>query len=313
MAAQIEQMFSVKQTPWHNLGKVIGDAPSVEAGIELAGLNWTVRTEQLMRPNGVLVDAKATVRDSDNKTLGIVGMQYQPLQNNDAFKFFQPFVDSGEASLETAGSLYGGSRIWVQAKLNKAPIEIGKNDPVEKYLLLSNGHDGSLAVRVGFTPRRVVCANTLSMAHADKGSQLIRIVHSLKVAQNLESIRETIDAVDAKFEASAEQMRFLRSKDINQEDLKKYIEVALDLNLTMEDGRANMRAVNLQSRIEELFEIQPGAREAGTTWWNAYNAVNYFLNHEASRTDDTRLNNMWFGSAKTMDNKAFELAVNLAA
>jgi hypothetical protein len=82
------------------------------------------------------------------------------LQNKDAFAWFQPFLDAREAALHTAGSLRQGSRIWVLAKLNRDPLVIAEGDEVEKFLLLSHGHDGSLAVRCGFTPVRVVCANT---------------------------------------------------------------------------------------------------------------------------------------------------------
>lgn len=307
------QMFSVKSVPWHGLGHVISDAPSISDGIKLAGLDWNVKTERLYRADGVAVDAKSTVRESDGRNLGVVGMRYRPLQNSEAFNFFQPFIDSGEAALETAGSLFNGSRVWIQAKLNKAPIEVGKNDVVEKYLLLSNGHDGVLATRVGFSGQRVVCNNTLSMAHDDKGAKLIRLVHSLKIAENLEHIRDTINIVDAKFEATAEQMRFLRNREINNVDLEKYIEVTMDLNLITENGRQNTRALAVKNRILELFEVQPGAKEAGTSYWNAYNAVNFYLNHEASKTTDTRLNNMWFGTSKITDNFAFSEAVKMAS
>lgn len=307
----IASMFSVEKTPWHGLGHIIGDAPSTQEGIKLAGLDWTVSKKDLFTSDGVEVSHKATVRDSDGQVLGVVGPKYQPLQNKEAFSFFDPFIQAGEASLETAGSLRNGSRIWVLAKLNKAPLEVTKNDLVEKFLLLSNGHDGTLALRVGFTPIRVVCANTMAMAHGDNnGSKFVRIVHGSKVAENLEKVREVVNAANAEFEATAEQMRFLASRQINTEDLKKYVKVALDLNF--EGERAKLRNQQTLEHIMQLFENSPGSVEAGHTYWGAYNAVNYHLNYEKGRDSATRLNNLWFGSAKNLNEHAFELATEMA-
>ena len=100
----------------------------------------------------------AVRRKTDGRILGTVGPRYTLLQNKDAFQWFQPFLDAQEAALHTAGSLVHGSRIWVLAKLNRDPLVIAEGDEVEKFVLLSHSHDGSLAVRVGFTPIRVVCA-----------------------------------------------------------------------------------------------------------------------------------------------------------
>jgi hypothetical protein len=90
---------------------------------------------------------------------------------------------------------------------------VAPGDEVEKYLLLSHGHDGSLAVRVGFTPVRVVCANTLSMAHGSDASKLIRVRHSKSLHENLANIREVMNLANAEFEATAEQYRLLADSD----------------------------------------------------------------------------------------------------
>ena len=58
--------------------------------------------------------------------LGVVGPRYVPLQNKDAFEWFQPFVDAGECSLHTGGSLSGGQKVWALAQLNRDPSEIVK-------------------------------------------------------------------------------------------------------------------------------------------------------------------------------------------
>src|SRR6185295_11897446 len=127
------------------------------------------------------------------------------------------------AQIETAGSLRQGKRVWVLAKINRDPLVIKGNDVVEKYVLLSNSHDGTLAVRVGFTPIRVVCNNTLSMAINSEASKLIRIKHTKNVVSNLESVQEIMNLADQEFQATAEQYRMLTRKDINSKDLEKYI------------------------------------------------------------------------------------------
>src|SRR5262249_28186145 len=147
--------------------------------------------------------------------------------DNAAFGWFQPFLDAREEALHTAGSLRSGSRIWVLAKLSRDPLVIAEGDTVERFLLLSHGHDGSLAVRCGFTPIRVVCANTLAMAHGSDASKLIRLKHTKDVLENLANVREVMDLANAEFEATAEQYRRLARKSVNQSDLRKYVKRVL--------------------------------------------------------------------------------------
>src|SRR5262249_8778664 len=152
---------------------------------------------------------RAVRRTSDARVLGVVGPRYAPLQNRDAFAWIQPFLDAREAALHTAGSLKSGSRIWALARLNRAPLVVAGGATLAKYLLRSYGHAVSLAVRCGFTPIRVVCANTLAMAHGSDASKLIRVRHTESVLESLANVREIMDVANAEFEASAEQYRRL--------------------------------------------------------------------------------------------------------
>src|SRR5579871_4073541 len=183
------QMMYVGEVPWHGLGTRFETAPSLAEAIVAAGLNWEVQKVALQTVGLNLdVPAMAMQRKSDNKILGVVGKEWHPLQNSEAFEFFTPFVDEKQAEINTAGSLRGGQRIFVLAKIKRDPMEIVPGDAVEKYILLSNSHDGSQAVRVGFTPIRVVCANTLAMAIGDGASQLIRLRHTKNLNDSLNSV-----------------------------------------------------------------------------------------------------------------------------
>ncbi len=262
MPANVETMFSVKLTPWHNKGKVIANAPTIEQGIEDAGLNWEVELQSIYRKmadgsDDILNELGRTIVRKDNdKVLGLVGPKTSVLQNRFAFNFFQPFIDSGETFLETAGSLDEDRKIWVLAKINRPNSEIVKGDDVAKFVMLSNVHDGSAAVRVGFTPIRIVCANTLAIAHKDKASKLIRVRHSKDVETNLQKIQETINIADNEFEATAEQYRYLASRQINTSDLKKYIKTVFSYD--EDDTKLSTRTKNLVDVIMNRHEERTG-------------------------------------------------------
>lgn len=348
MAANVENMFSVKETPWHGLGSVIHDAPSISEGLKLAGLDWDVEVETPQLSDGTsLADfGRVFRRSTDKSVLGIVGPNTHPLQNAKAFDFFEPFIAAKEATLETAGSLSHGQRIWVMAKIARDNAVIVKDDEIAKFVLLSNSHDGTQAVRVGFTPIRVVCANTLAMAHRDKRSELLRVRHSKNVEINLDKIRDIINLADEQFEATAEQYRALANRDINQNDLRNYVKLVFDVpedetevstrkkNMIAEIlgkhekstgfNRLAMDLVNRQMKEEnkqilesvtEKFETGLGTDilRGKCSLWTAYNAVTEYLNYDRGHNSDTRMNSLWFGENQRMNDKAFKAALELLA
>ena len=211
-----------------------------------------------------------------------------------------------------------GKRVWVLAKINRDPLVITGNDVVEKYVHLSNSHDGTLAVRVGFTPIRVVCNNTLSMAINSEASKLIRIKHTKNVVSNLESVQEIMNLADSEFEATAEQYRALVMKDINSKDLEKYVKLIFNTTAKLVEAGGNVDNLSNKRILEQiipLFEKGRGNDMTGVkgTMWAAYNAVNEYLQYERGSDNSNRMDNMWFGDSARLNKKALETALILAA
>ncbi len=340
MAHLVENMFSVVETPWHGLGVILDKPPTTEEAIVAAGLAWEVEKRPLFLADGRGVAAFATVRASDDRILGHhVGKAYTLLQNSQAFAWFDPFLASGEATLETAGSLREGSVVWALARLGRADSIIvpRSDDRVAKYLLLSNSHDGTTAVRVGFSPVRVVCANTLAMAVNGGESQLLRLKHTASLAGTLDMVRDTVNTANAKFEATAEGYRALASRQVNAKDLAKYVSQAFEAPIVtprapaaplswsdrllpkakeQKESRTEANARARQEAIEELFVHGRGNDLAGVkgTWWGAYNAVTEYLQHERPRsTGETRADSLAFGAAAVTSRKALGLALEAVA
>jgi phage/plasmid-like protein (TIGR03299 family) len=313
MPHEIETMAYAGATPWHGLGTPLAetDLYDWESACAKSGLDWQANLIPLVTGDThTEVDHRAVRRNSDGRILGVVGPKYTVLQNRDAFKWFEPFLAAKEAALHTAGSLREGSRIWVLAKLNRDPIVVAAGDEVEKYLLLSHSHDGSLAVRVGFSPVRVVCANTLALAHGAEASKLIRVRHTREVHQNLAAIREVMNIANQQFEATAEQYKLLARKSINQADLQKYVRRVLKI----EDENPSTRARNILAEIERLFEAGRGndLPSVRGTYWTGYNAVSEWLSYQRGHTQDSRLNSLWFGDSAALNRLALQTALEMA-
>ena len=316
MAAEVESMMFVGETPWHRLGTRVIEIPTADEAIVAAGLNWKVETKPLYMADGTQVPNKAVVRDSDNSVLGVVGANYQPLQNKDAFNFFNPFVESGLATFETAGSLRQGKRVWILAKINKDPMTIVSNDIVEKYVLLAHGHDGLMSVRVGFTPIRVVCANTLAMSVNNEGSSLLRVKHTKNLQDNLDKVAQIMNLANQKFEATAEQYRFLASREFNAKDLEKYVKlVFVGPKYEQMEAEGKNPARDVLPKVIQLFENGRGNSMLGVrgTVWAAYNAVNEYLGYERGADEQARLDKMWFGDSANLNKKALDVALAMVA
>ncbi len=346
------RFFAVGEAAWHGLGTVLDAPPTVEEAIRLAGLDWEVATKQLaIMETAEEVDAYATVRTSDGKILGVVGPDYMPLQNREAFAWFNPFLQAGDATLETAGSLRAGKRVFVLAKISREPLAIvpAAGDIVQRYILLSNSHDGTMAVRAGFVDIRVVCANTLASAHSDRASKLLRIKHTAGLRDTLDGIRDVMSVANREFLATVEQYRWLATRDIAPDDLRRYVKSvftpgsdpgggppaggadpggdggvppAPDFdNEGPSTGGAEASAKpasgvgeRLYERIVPLFEGGRGNDLPGVkgTWWAAFNGVTEYLTHERGKSADTRLDSLWFGQGAQLGRRALDTALAMA-
>ncbi len=323
MAHEVEALLYSGQTPWHRIGDAI--TPEQSRDIEYVkahpAVAWTCEKRPLFLADGREADTRAVVRSTDGRVLGEVGRDYTIVQNGEAIEWFRPFVESGEASIECVGSLRAGSRVFVLARLNRDPATVIKGDDVLPFLLLANAHDGSLRLHVGFSPIRVVCANTLHMARTDRRSKLLQLRHTAGIKLALETVRETIDVAHRQFTATIEQFRRLALTGCNDETLRKY--VSLVFAVQADEAPAGVEAKDATEetrsrvfpRVLRLFEEGRGTQITGVrgTMWGAVNAVSEYVQYERGGDEARRLNETWFGTGSALNRRALDVALSLAA
>lgn len=299
---------------YHKIGHQYKDQPSsIEEAMQVANLNWNVELKPLVffnsqkqiTPSG----RRAVVRSDTESVLGVVGSNYETLQNIEAFSVFEPLFESGDFKYEVAGCFGKGSKIWLVCSL-KGKVPVGDDDEVLKYITLVNSHDGRKSLSVFLSPVRPVCSNALA-AGSRKSDFWIKIAHFEK---NMNQVREQdliLNKLTDHYKTLESQWNSLAKTRVSKEDVAAYINKLLP-------GHTK-KALDSKNNIIKLVVTGQGQnrKAANGTAWGLYNAVTQHLTHTIAKrvtsTEKTNVESLWFGEKQKLNERAFDLALQLAA
>lgn len=273
MAANVETMMYVREKPWHGLGTMVQEAPTSADALRLAGLNWRVEPMPLQVCGGRKVENyKANVRSTDGAVLGVVSDRYRICQNTDAFDFTDSLI-GGDVRYETAGSLQGGRKIWLLAKLPETKVI---DDSVVPYLCFTNSHDGSGAIRAIMTPVRVVCNNTLNLAlNTAKRSWAAR--HTGNIEAKLEEAKLCLELADKYMYELNKTADKLANITVTDEQIQQILSELFPVKETASD-----REKENAKKIKDEYMVcwyMPDIAKFRNTAWGAVNAMSDMVCH----------------------------------
>ena len=311
------RVFTVGKS-WHGLGTVVETEQTAEKAIELAKLDYNVKKVPMFYGENYseilrVGDKKAIIREDTRELLGVATDKYQIVQNKNAFSFFDTVVGEGQAIYHSAGALGKGERIWILAKLPN-DIYVNDNDKVEKYLCLTNSHDGKSSLRMYFTPVRVVCQNTLNMSMSDAKNG-ISIRHSGNIKMKIDEARKILNISINYYQQFEETIKKFETIDMQKDSLNKYFDTLLGIN---DNEEVSTRKENIKHDLVGLFEHGKGQKIGNKhSLWKAYNAVTEFVDHyrtvkNIDKDKSNKLNAIWFGSGAKLKEKAYKEALKLA-
>lgn len=313
MPDYVESMFSVREVPWHRKGTIVKEALTAAQAITAAGLDWEVTVEPLFRAGSKSgffeVPWLATVRQDTGATLGIVSKRYCPVQNHELFTFFDRVVDPKEGAFyETGGSLLGGRRVWLLAKVPGDFYVPGvEDDLVQNYVLLASSHDGSLCVLAKHTPVRVVCWNTLGMALRGYTQRQVSIKHTTNAVAQLREAHKVLGLATKRARELQKAVTALTSVKMNSKLLQHALKTIFPSTVEVEGQPPSTKAVRHRETVMELYEVGAANILKGMrgTGWAFYNAVAEYADHAypARKGTDT-LNRIWFGQAERLKTQA---------
>ena len=275
MSTNVETMFYTRVAPWHGLGTRVETALSSKEALKASGLDWQVIQKPIMTDDLTPISGyKANIRDSDNKVLGVVSDRYKVVQNAEAFAFTDALFGEG-VKYETAGSLQEGKKIWLLAKLPEKYIIEGEQ--IEPYLVFSNYHDGSGAIKAAMTPIRVVCQNTLNLA-LSSAKRVWSTIHMDELAAKMEEAHNTLLLAEKYMRDLGGEFSRLSRIKMSDSKVLEYIEMLLP----MDDEPTEIHRKNITKIREDLKRRYFDAPDLHHVGKNAYRfvcAVSDFATH----------------------------------
>ena len=333
--------FSVKEKAWHGLGQIVQDYPTSTEALKFAGLDYKVEKRNLFTfgddtnpdynpdmDDDIIMESRidvpnfyATVRTDNEAVLGVVGREYEVVQNTDAFSFFDAIVGGEGMQYETAGALGKGEKIFITAKLPNY-IKVGKDDLIEQYLFLTTSHDGYGSITAAFTPIRIVCNNTLNAAMR-KNSNAFKIRHTANAKDRLEQAHKLMgitNKLGTELEVIFNHWAKVR---ITDPEVKKLIQMALVPNKevlqNLKAGKEDELSTCFKNITDAAFEyaMTNETQQLETTkgsLFGAFNAVTgYFQNVRSYKNEEAKLKSLLFdGTGQMRTQKAFNLCEDFA-
>lgn len=298
----VEAAFAGK-VPWHGLGKMVLDRMTPHEGLTYANLLWKVKVVELFYHEEHdfrevrIPDTRAIIREDNGEYFGTVGPRFTPVQNEEQAEFLTALVGEG-GTVECVGALFDGRKIFWTVKCPNELI-IGGEDKIDKYIILVNGHDGSLAFTCFWSPVRVVCNNTLRAAiRGSSNEQSVRFRHTTNVQNKVDEARKILSIADQYYIDLASQFEKMIDFKISDEFFTGYTMKLFD---DKEDTR-NIVASNYR-----------GERQTGTLW-GAYNAVTQYADHQMrfrgkENREDKRFESVVYGPGHKLKQRAFDLCM----
>ena len=293
-------MNGSNKKPWDGIGVEVNGSLSSREMLYKAKLDWEVSKIPSQRPKSH--------------------------SNQETFRFYKAYFDSGNAEIDTVGSLDGARIIWALARLNEK-ITLPGDDELQGYILLASRHEDREKIEIQFLTVRSACNSMLkisSKARPTVKNSFRRVFKSTlpflsESAQRFDEemtqkANTTIEMGRTAISNFAKTAQDLVDKNVNEKIAEKYMtEVFKPDPLKNEGKEAEEQAKKNAKSALDAFGSAPGQNLKSTqmTAWGLLTAVTYTADR-LGKTPDSRLRQSWFGPNAKIKKRALELALKLA-
>jgi phage/plasmid-like protein (TIGR03299 family) len=263
---------------------------NIKQMLEETGLNWTVRSEKIQTESGIIIPDKISIIREDTQTsLGVMGKDYQPYQNQDMFELLERVTKQTGLELKNGGMFGSGSKVYVQLKSND--LKLG-DDTIEGYLTGINSFDGSTSLAFGPSNVTISCMNTFYSAFRSIKTKvrhttgmLVKIDDLVKtLEQSLVEEEKMFNNIKRLAEAPYDPSKISHRIGYGDKVLRTLFDIDKNVNLNDEDAISG----NKRNKMTKYYvDLNGEIKDKGGNLWGLFSGVTKFTTHSLSKTDST--------------------------
>lgn len=317
MVAAVNTSFRTSEVPWDNVWTPLRKVATAEEALQAAGLDWNVTALKVFvdAGNGLVEfpDRRAIVRDKitretePDRFFSVRSDHYQILQNREAFTFFDNVVKSGEAMYHAAGSFNGGRLVYILAKLPD-DIVVADQELIEQFILLTNTHDGTRQVRMGYLPVSKVRGSMLFSGQASKYNVGIRHIGTNFDGRVAEA-RRTLGIIKTWSKTADRFYHHMTTRKVTDAEVEAYLK-----QVFVDEEKDDEKEAHLERMVVQNLVADASTTALQDTLWAVYNASIKHIDQGNCNTNfnaRARLNQIWFGNRARLKDRANEAARKL--
>ena len=268
----------------------------------MAGLDYTVEKKEILLPNGTVIPEQfATVKAGTDHVFGIVGNQYEIVQNADAFEFIDEIVPEG---LQFVKADETKDFIYIIASL---PERYVLGDKFTPYVIFQNSHNGYSTLRAAICPLRMVCQNQFTIAFKNADTK-ISLRHSSSIYSKLETAKAVLQQSAAYMDTFEQEANLLANLKVDAPTQLKVLDEYFKV-----PENASARTENTINERREIFVKALDANDnqnfKGTAWGMVNAFADYITHTQPKRNTETSAVNKF--TSVTFDPKLMQKFTNI--
>lgn len=265
---------------WSYCGIDISKATTVEEALNLSGLNYTVEKVPVFLEDGTPIPgAFCTKQEGTNTTYGVVGSQFEIVQNVEGFDFINAMIPEGLKFLK-AGENH--KFIYIIAQLPSFDL---MGDEVTPHVIFQNSHCGNTTLKATITPLRVACSNQFNMAFK-KALNKISLRHTKSIKGRLHTAQEVLIHSSEYLDEFQKQAILMAQRKVSQKEVDSLLDEVFQIKPEFTPTKAN-KLEEKREKFLTAYKADDNSNFIGTQW-GLINAYSDFITHKDLKKNTTQ-------------------------
>lgn len=269
--------MNIRTATWEAVGSNISAATSVEEALKISGLDYIVEKVPVFLENGTPIPGDfCTKKEGTNDTFGVVGSQFEIIQNQEALSFVDNLVSEGLTFVKA------GENHKMLYLIGKLPSIEVLGDEVTPYLIFQNSHNGSTTLKATIAPLRIVCQNQFNLTFR-KAVNKISLRHTKSIKGRLHTAQQVLLQNTEYLSEFQKQALGLAQEKVS----KKQVDTLLDgiFEIKPEFNPTQVRRMEeKRDRFLSAYQADDNQNFLGTKW-GLINAYTDFVTHKPLRKE----------------------------